>query len=175
MGGMPNSLLPQQGYTSASGLRGGIRPAQGLLLGQLHWRSSRGVKSPPTLHHPTSAGMLSPTECPALRLPLQLVGQRELRNVPLSVVTAYCMPEPGCVSDCPQAWQPNNPLDTKAQQSRAAGRWTPIVQWHLPTAGTAVGSSKEPQLLVPAYSCLQSTVSAPAARGCLVLIFKDII
>lgn len=109
------------GIYQSSGLRGGIRPAQGLLLGQLHWRPSCGVKSPPTLHHPTSAGMLSPTECPALPLPLQVVGQRELRNVPLSVGTAYCMPEPGCVSDCPQAWQPNNPLDTKAQQSRAAG------------------------------------------------------
>lgn len=50
----------------------------------------------------------------------------------------------------------------------------PQSQWHLPTAGTAVGSSKEPHILVPAHSCLQSTVSAPAARGCLVLILKGI-
>lgn len=93
MGGMPNSLLPQQGHTSASALGGGIRPAQGLLLGfSLHWKPSYGVKSPPTLHHPTSAGRLSPTECPALPPLLQPVGQRQLRSVPLSVLTAYCTP-----------------------------------------------------------------------------------
>lgn len=81
-----------------------------------------GVKSPPTLHHPTSSGMLSPTEHPASPLPLQLGGQRQLRNVPLPVLTAYCTSEPGWVGDCPQACQPNDPHDTKVRQSRAADR-----------------------------------------------------
>jgi len=74
--------------------------------------------------------------------------------------------------DCPQVSQSTDPSDTEGLQPGAADGWTTMV---LVEFAHGWGSSGTSWLLAPTRSGLQSTTSAPTARGCLVLIFRGII